>query len=488
MGHCYSLQFTIVHSPVFQSLAFEFTICYTLDGREMGSVSTLEISGFKASFYDHVGKDASLPMTPGQDLQPPQTNCPDLAGQFLDIAEGLVTSQNLDSGIVSHMRKKLDNLEEALNEKLEEEPKDVDNMAEIGIGAGIEKSPIPPERFSQNDLLSSGKGLPEDDPYTQLVENSGPRVIYFDGIWSRNAATNSSRGSIDYEKRYRWCTVAAFDCTIEENAGQYIRLRTRSSYAMPNPSDVIAEIDRILEEKTMYAELRSILLTRSTTKVINPSTGQSAQYIVSRGLSDYLSHHTPEQGLGGWHTDRLGQGLSHLGGIHLTRNRLPRRKASLLRALSLASIAGILVAGAHLPGGLRTIAGVLATSAAVVNIPMHMHSEYPALRWSLFAFCLVAYAAFVGFLWDSLKGKGKRQPAYLFFAIFTGVGAIGTTLVADKVDDTVKSVLAFGPLALTLIAGLFYMPFRYGFSIGADPTGMIEMQVQPGQLRRHQTS
>lgn len=261
-----------------------------------------------------------------------------------------------------------------------------------------------------------------------------------------------------------------------------------STYAKSNPSEVIAEIDRILEERSVYAELRPMLLDRSITVAINPSPGRSAQYIASRTLSDYLSNHTLEQGLGGWHIAQLGQSPIYLGGMHLHRTRLPRRKASLLRALSLASIAGILVAGAHLPGGLRTIAGVLATSAAVVNIPMHMHSEYPALRWSLFAFCLVAYAAFVGFLWDSLKGKGKRQPAYLFFAIFTGVGAIGTTLVADKVDDTVKSVLAFGPLALTLIAGLFYMPFRYGFSIGADPTGMIEMQVQPGQLRRHQTS
>lgn len=264
--------------------------------------------------------------------------------------------------------------------------------------------------------------------------------------------------------------------------------RALTNYAKSKSSEVIAEIDRILEERNVYAELCPILLDRSITVAIDLSPGQSAQYVVSRGLSDYLPNHTLEQGQGRWHTDRLGQSPIYLGGIHLHRTRLPRRKASLLRALSLASIAGILVAGAHLPGGLRTVTGVLSTSAAVANIPMHMHSEYPALRWSLFAFCLIAYAAFVGFLWDSLKGKGKRQPAYLFFAIFTGVGAIGTTLVADKVDDTVKSVLAFGPLELTLIAGLFYMPFRYGFNIGADPADMIEMQVQPGQLRRHQTS
>lgn len=182
---------------------------------------------------------------------------------------------------------------------------------------------------------------------------------------------------------------------------------------------------------------------------------------------------------GGWNTGCFNQGNSnpHFGD-NMSGTRLPAKKLAFFYYLSMVAVpcVGMLLSGMSFPGGMRTVMGVISTSAAVANVPLHMRSDYNRLRWGVLAFCVVSYGSFLTFLWLSLKGI--RRPAYLFFTFLSGSGFIGSALVADKVEDTVNAILTFAPLVATLSAGLLYMPFRYGFGIGANSVEDVEMQPQ----------
>ena len=295
--------------------------------------------------------------------------------------------------------------------------------------------------------------MPPGQPWQE--EDHHPTEPSLNGTWLKfNKTTKTFKSLIDHETVYRWYTNAA--------------------------------VNRQLEESAMYAELRPMKLDKYTSKLTGRSNERSAEHAAMQKLFEYLSNLTFEETSKWRHIYHPGQSLTSLGVPHVCRYRLPRRRTLLLHTLFFGSCAGMLLSGVHLPGGMRTVTGVLSTSAAVANVPMHMRTDYAGLRWSLLAFCMVAYTAFLAFLCESLKGKHHR-PAYLFFAIFVGVGAIGSRMFADNVEDTVQLILTFGPLALTLTAGLLYLPFRYGFSIGASADGDIEMQTpngpdrQPGQ-------
>jgi hypothetical protein len=182
---------------------------------------------------------------------------------------------------------------------------------------------------------------------------------------------------------------------------------------------------------------------------------------------------------GGWNTGCFNQGNPnpHFGN-NMSGRRLPAKNLVLFYSLSMVAVpcVGMLLSGMSFPGGMRTVMGVISTSAAVANVPLHMRSDYNRLRWGILAFCVVSYGSFLTFLWLSLKGI--QRPAYLFFTFLSGLGFIGSALVADKVEDTVNAILTFAPLVGTLSAGLLYMPFRYGFGIGANSVEDVEMQPQ----------
>ena len=183
-----------------------------------------------------------------------------------------------------------------------------------------------------------------------------------------------------------------------------------------------------------------------------------------------------------WHKDSSNRGyLNHqLGGGRTYGNRLRTKKIGALYTLLMAvPCAGMLFSGMTLPGGMRTVAGVIATSASVSNVPLHMRSDYMRLRWGILAFSVASYTVFLALLWRSLNEI--RRPAYLFFTFLSGAGFIGSALVADKIEDTVKAILTFAPLVATLSAGLLYMPFRYGFGIGANLVEDVEMQPPVGR-------
>lgn len=304
------------------------------------------------------------------------------------------------------------------------------------------------------------------------------------------------------EQRYNWKVHPEMLCGRNTgNSWIFARTKFRSlNYSFSTYLDMVEDDLSLNEAKKTSSESARRLYLNTATRPVSyhrlrytdqtamPLGEERATRICCSEKAFTYSNHTTA-GLG-WsqYTNADPGTLKERFDCRLHINGRPARTHKFVALYALTILAGGtcvagLFTGLKVPGGLRTLTGVVSTSAAVANIGVHANQHPKTLRWSVEAFCVASFGVFLALLWKSLKEI--RRPQYVFATLLAAATFAGSALFADKIEDTVDSILAFGPLVATVSAALLYMPFRFGFGFVVGENTDVELQTLQNTHQGH---